>query len=81
MFAEPLKQFSNQVSGLLSGQRPLEVPIRSESGLGKSWLITTYLDDTLRIVRGDGGVFVLTKEESVSYPKDELSSSSIDYQD
>lgn len=43
----------------------MEVPLRAgETQIGgSSWLMTTYLDDTLRISRGDGGgVFVLVKE-------------------
>jgi hypothetical protein len=33
-----------------------------------SWLLTTYLDDTLRISRGDGGsIFVLTKEPEEAF--------------
>ena len=43
----------------------VEVPLRAgETQIGgSSWLMTTYLDDTLRISRGDGGgVFVLVKE-------------------
>lgn len=38
-----------------------EVPIQADAA--QTWLITTYLDEDLRISRGDGGsVFILTKE-------------------
>ncbi|XP_058080799.1 plastid-lipid-associated protein, chloroplastic-like [Magnolia sinica] len=45
----------------LSSQPPLKIPITSTNA--QSWLLTTYLDEELRISRGDGGsVFVLIKE-------------------
>lgn len=38
-----------------------ELPINSDAA--QTWLITSYLDDDLRISRGDGGsVFVLIKD-------------------
>jgi len=65
----PLQQslgpLENAVAGIartISGLPPLKVPIPGERT--KSWLITTYLDSDLRISRGDGGLFVLVKEES-----------------
>ena len=40
----------------------LKVPLPDNEGAGQSWLLTTYLDDDIRIARGDGGsVFVLEK--------------------
>lgn len=58
------------VQGLLDGQSDLSFPIPStlRSQLGeaaKAWLVTTYLDDTLRVARGEAGsVFVLWRESS-----------------
>ncbi|XP_015161224.1 plastoglobulin-1, chloroplastic-like isoform X2 [Solanum tuberosum] len=65
----PLQQslgpLENVVAGIarnISSMPPLKVPIPGERT--KSWLITTYLDSDLRISRGDGGLFVLVKEQS-----------------
>nr|DAD23494.1 TPA_asm: hypothetical protein HUJ06_024957 [Nelumbo nucifera] len=47
----------------ISSRPPLKIPISNTNA--ESWLLTTYLDDELRISRGDGGsVFVLVKEGS-----------------
>ncbi|URE19421.1 Plastid-lipid-associated protein [Musa troglodytarum] len=49
------------VARTISGQPPLKIPINNSNV--QSWLLTTYLDEELRISRGDAGcVFVLTKE-------------------
>ncbi|RWW19860.1 hypothetical protein BHE74_00036132 [Ensete ventricosum] len=49
------------VARTISGQPPLKIPINNTNA--QSWLLTTYLDEELRISRGDAGsVFVLTKE-------------------
>ncbi|CAL9195026.1 unnamed protein product [Musa hybrid cultivar] len=49
------------VARTISGQPPLKIPINNTNV--QSWLLTTYLDEELRISRGDAGsVFVLTKE-------------------
>lgn len=47
----------------ISSQPPLKFPISNNNA--QSWLLTTYLDEELRISRGDAGsVFVLIKEGS-----------------
>ncbi|XP_060179782.1 plastoglobulin-1, chloroplastic-like [Lycium barbarum] len=58
----PLENVVAGIARTISGLPPLKVPIPGERT--KSWLITTYLDKDLRISRGDGGLFVLVKEES-----------------
>ncbi|KAJ6829975.1 putative plastid-lipid-associated protein 2, chloroplastic [Iris pallida] len=53
----------SSVAKTISGQPPIKIPISSNTA--ESWLLTTYLDDELRISRGDGGsVFVFTKDGS-----------------
>jgi PAP_fibrillin len=48
----------------------LKLPIKSPRAT--TWLLTTYLDETLRISRGDAGsIFVLTKESSGGMPSTE----------
>lgn len=47
----------------ISNRPPLKIPISGDNA--ESWLLTTYLDEDLRISRGDAGsVFVLLKEGS-----------------
>ncbi|CAN0908033.1 Plastid lipid-associated protein 3, chloroplastic [Linum grandiflorum] len=58
----PLEEPVAAISRAISGQSPLTVPI--PGGRSSSWLITTYLDEDLRISRGDGGLFILAKEGS-----------------
>ncbi|XP_010276838.1 PREDICTED: probable plastid-lipid-associated protein 3, chloroplastic [Nelumbo nucifera] len=58
----PLQDAVASVSRAISGQPPLKLPIPGERS--QSWLITTYLDEDLRISRGDGGLFILAKEGS-----------------
>ncbi|XP_016489251.1 plastoglobulin-1, chloroplastic [Nicotiana tabacum] len=58
----PLENAVAAIARAISGLPPLKIPIPGERT--KSWLITTYLDKDLRISRGDGGLFVLVKEES-----------------
>ncbi|XAR70662.1 hypothetical protein NMG60_11027584 [Bertholletia excelsa] len=58
----PLQEAVGSISRAISGQSPLRIPIPGERT--KSWLLTTYLDEDLRISRGDGGLFVLVKEGS-----------------
>ncbi|XP_022870272.1 light-induced protein, chloroplastic-like [Olea europaea var. sylvestris] len=54
---------ASSVAKTISTQPPLKFPI--SGARAESWLLTTYLDDDLRISRGDGGsVFVLIKEGS-----------------
>uniref|UniRef100_A0A0D9XB45 Plastid lipid-associated protein/fibrillin conserved domain-containing protein n=1 Tax=Leersia perrieri TaxID=77586 RepID=A0A0D9XB45_9ORYZ len=54
---------ASSVARTISGQPPLKIPIRTDNA--ESWLLTTYLDDELRISRGDGSsIFVLFKEGS-----------------
>ncbi|KAK6154622.1 hypothetical protein DH2020_008870 [Rehmannia glutinosa] len=51
------------VAKKISSQPPLKFPISHPKA--ESWLLTTYLDDDLRVSRGDGdGIFVLIKEGS-----------------
>lgn len=55
-----------QVANLIQQQPNLDFPITSDRA--QSWLLITYLDDSLRISRGDGGsVFVLVKQ--VRFPQ------------
>ncbi|CAL1376208.1 unnamed protein product [Linum trigynum] len=58
----PLQDTVATISRAISGQSPLKVPIPGSRT--RSWLLTTYLDEDLRISRGDGGLFVLAKEGS-----------------
>lgn len=64
--ADQLTTLLRPASEALSNLPDLKFPI-PESGnpAGESWLLTTYLDDTLRIARGDAGsIFVLEKVEA-----------------
>ncbi|CAI0470943.1 unnamed protein product [Linum tenue] len=58
----PLQDSVATISRAISGQSPLKVPIPGSRT--RSWLLTTYLDEDLRISRGDGGLFILAKEGS-----------------
>jgi len=59
----PLQDIAKRVAGTLSGQPPLKFPIQNDRA--QSWLLTTFLDEDIRISRGDGGsVFVLLREGS-----------------
>ncbi|KAL5980424.1 hypothetical protein ACLOJK_028332 [Asimina triloba] len=58
----PLQEVVANISRIISGQPPLKVPIPGDRA--QSFLVTTYLDEDLRISRGDGGLFVLVKEGS-----------------
>ncbi|XP_014517588.1 plastid-lipid-associated protein, chloroplastic [Vigna radiata var. radiata] len=54
---------ASSVAKTISSQPPLKIPISNSNA--QSWLLTTYLDQELRISRADGGsVFVLIKEGS-----------------
>ncbi|KAL9257121.1 Plastid-lipid-associated protein, chloroplastic-like protein [Drosera capensis] len=54
---------ASSVAKTISNQPPLKFSISNPKA--ESWLLTTYLDEELRISRGDGGsVFVLIKEGS-----------------
>ncbi|KAI3456502.1 hypothetical protein Pfo_013165 [Paulownia fortunei] len=54
---------ASSVAKTISSRPPLKFSISSSNA--ESWLLTTYLDDELRISRGDGGsIFVLIKEGS-----------------
>ncbi|XP_008803509.2 probable plastid-lipid-associated protein 2, chloroplastic [Phoenix dactylifera] len=54
---------ASSVARTISGQPPLKIPINNNNA--QSWLLTTYLDEELRVSRGDGGsVYVLVKEGS-----------------
>ncbi|EYU33869.1 hypothetical protein ABFS82_08G152800 [Erythranthe guttata] len=54
---------ASSVAKTISSQPPLKFSISNKNA--ESWLLTTYLDDELRISRGDGGsIFVLIKEGS-----------------
>ncbi|OMO93348.1 hypothetical protein COLO4_16956 [Corchorus olitorius] len=58
----PLQDLVAGISRGISGQPPLKIPIPGERS--KSWLLITYLDEDLRISRGDGGLFVLARQGS-----------------
>ncbi|KAK9095553.1 hypothetical protein Scep_027022 [Stephania cephalantha] len=58
----PLQEAVASLSRGLSGQPPLKLPLPGNRP--SSWLIITYLDNDLRISRGDGGLFILAKEGS-----------------
>jgi hypothetical protein len=52
---------ASSVAKTISSQPPIKFSISNQNA--QSWLLTTYLDEELRISRGDGGsVFVLIKE-------------------
>ncbi|KAL4628245.1 hypothetical protein ACB092_05G223300 [Castanea dentata] len=54
---------ASSVAKTISSQPPLKFSFSNSNA--ESWLLTTYLDEELRISRGDGGsVFVLIKEGS-----------------
>ncbi|XP_065878684.1 plastid-lipid-associated protein, chloroplastic [Euphorbia lathyris] len=54
---------ASSVAKTISSQPPLKFSISNTNA--ESWLLTTYLDEDVRISRGDGGsVFVLIKEGS-----------------
>ncbi|XP_073003029.1 probable plastid-lipid-associated protein 2, chloroplastic [Typha latifolia] len=58
-----IQDAASSVARTISGQPPLKIPISNSNA--QSWLLTTYLDEELRISRGDGSsVFVLIKEGS-----------------
>ncbi|KAG6472899.1 hypothetical protein ZIOFF_070377 [Zingiber officinale] len=58
-----LQDAASSVVKTIAGRPPLKIPINNTNA--QSWLLTTYLDEELRISRGDGGsVFVLLKEGS-----------------
>ncbi|EPS69991.1 hypothetical protein M569_04771 [Genlisea aurea] len=56
----PLEGGLENLARIVSGLSPLTVPVPRTS----SWLLITYLDEDVRISRGDGGLFVLVKEGS-----------------
>ncbi|XP_074560188.1 putative plastid-lipid-associated protein 2, chloroplastic [Curcuma longa] len=58
-----LQGAASSVAKTISRQPPLRIPINNTNA--ESWLLTTYLDEELRISRGDrGDIFVLIKEGS-----------------
>jgi len=63
--ADQVRNLLRPAAELLAKQPDLKLPIPDNDN-GTSWLLTTYLDDDLRIARGDGGsVFVLEKVVAV----------------
>ncbi|RWW00432.1 hypothetical protein GW17_00036602 [Ensete ventricosum] len=58
----PVQEAVANVTGSISGQPPLKLPLPGNRA--ESWLLITYLDKDFRISRGDGGLFVLAKEGS-----------------
>lgn len=58
----PVQEAVASLSRAISGQPPLKLPIPGNRT--QSWLLITYLDEEMRISRGDGGLFVLVKEGS-----------------
>lgn len=62
-FVSSVQDTASSVAKTISSQPPLKFPITNSNA--QSWLLTTYLDEELRISRGDAGsVFVLIKEGS-----------------
>jgi hypothetical protein len=62
---EPVKAVVERLGSLLAGAPDLRLPIQS-GNKSATWLLNTYLDDDLRIARGDGGsVFVLARDSEV----------------
>lgn len=58
---------ASSVARTISERPPIKFPIRTDRA--QSWLLTTYLDEDLRISRADGSsVFVLIKEGSPLLP-------------
>ncbi|KAF8030246.1 hypothetical protein BT93_E2634 [Corymbia citriodora subsp. variegata] len=54
---------ASSVARTISSQPPIKFSLSNNNA--ESWLLTTYLDEELRISRGDGGsIFVLIKEGS-----------------
>jgi hypothetical protein len=62
----PVRSLLESAGGLLAGVPDLSFPITSPtSGSSSTWLLNTYLDDDLRITRGDqGSVFVMMKDKA-----------------
>ncbi|KAG0611365.1 hypothetical protein M758_7G136200 [Ceratodon purpureus] len=57
---QPLQEIATRVARTLSGAPPLKFSIQTDRA--QSWLLTTFLDEDIRISRGDGGsVFVLLR--------------------
>ncbi|KAE8658472.1 putative plastid-lipid-associated protein 3 [Hibiscus syriacus] len=61
-FLNPLQELAANISGTISGQPPLKIPIPGNRS--SSWLLITYLDEDLWISRGDGGLLVLARQGS-----------------
>ncbi|MCO5563487.1 hypothetical protein L7F22_017130 [Adiantum nelumboides] len=60
-----LQSATNTIARTISGQPPLKFSIKNENA--QPWLLTTYLDQDLRISRGDNGsVFVFVKDVSTA---------------
>ena len=58
------KKFIQQIE---SGKKFLPLDFKIDRGEQKGWLDTTYLDEDMRVGRGnEGNVFVLTKEISIA---------------
>lgn len=58
----PVQEAAAGISRTLYGLPPLKLSIPGERT--QSWLLISYLDEDLRISRGDGGLFVLVREGS-----------------
>ena len=57
---QPLESILGTAADTVAAQEPIKLPITLEQAQG--WLITTYLDDEIRVSRGDGGsLFVLQR--------------------
>ncbi|KAL3623190.1 prolyl aminopeptidase [Castilleja foliolosa] len=60
---DSVQDTASSVARTITSQPPLKFSISNRCA--ESWLLTTYLDDELRISRSDGGsIFVLIKEGS-----------------
>lgn len=64
----PARSAIATVGTTLSRAPDLKFPIQSPAP-SSTWLLNTYLDDNLRVSRGDGGsIFVLIKEDPIALP-------------
>eukprot|EP00250_Pteridium_aquilinum_P035826 c9971_g1_i1 orf=318-1292(-) len=60
---QTLQSATYSIARTISGQPPFKFPLRNENA--QPWLLTTYLDQDVRISRGDNGsVFVFVKDDS-----------------
>lgn len=57
---QPFQDMANQIAKKAAKHKPLRIPYPANRV--QSWLLTTYVDDCLRIARAEcGGVFALVE--------------------